>query len=243
MIFFCVKFESYQYPDITNHYCKIMTKNIIILPIEQLIQFSSEAVNDLTYIINEGYNKQIIKYGIVVSPRIDSSKSFFSDLSLRPHTCLFYIMIDDITKIGGPLRLVQEIGNNTTLYEIDSPNGYASYRFPMENIMATVAYRPMPYSENANAYEVTAFCSFAKHAGIDIYESTKTNFKKHYPHCNELIVRVIVEHDLVSYYHDRLGFTEYNRTLIHCNRLLESGFQPTFKTNSDFNVADMRQSI
>ncbi|KAG0670454.1 hypothetical protein C6P45_002358 [Maudiozyma exigua] len=220
-----------------------MSKNIVVLPIEQLVQFSADAISDLTYIINEGYRKQIVKYGIVVNPRIDSPDSFFIDLSLKPKTCLFYIMIDDITKIGGPLKLIQENEHHTRLYEIDSSGRYEDYRFPMENTRATVAYRPLPYSENINAYEVTAFCSFAKHAGIDIYESTKPDFGTRFPTCNELIIRVIVEHDLVSYYHDKLGFTEYNRTLIRHDKLLESGFQRTFKTNADFNIADMRQSI
>lgn len=219
-----------------------MKKNIVILPIEQLVQFSSDAINDLTYIINEGYKKQIIKYGIVVNPRIESPNSFFTDLSLKPNTCLFYIMINDITEIGGRLKLVRE-SYGTKIYEIDSSSGFTSYRFPMDNTMATVAYRPLPYSENADAYEVTAFCSFATHAGIDIYDSTKPDFKARFPSCDELIVRVIVEHDLVSYYHNKLGFTEYNRTLIHCDRLLESGFQPTFKTNTDFHIADMRQTV
>ncbi|SMN19006.1 similar to Saccharomyces cerevisiae YEL072W RMD6 Protein required for sporulation [Maudiozyma saulgeensis] len=218
-----------------------MTHNIIVLPIEQLTKFSQDAITDLTYIVNEGYKKQIIKYGIVVNPRIHDNESFFIDLSLKPNTCLVYIMIKDINKIGGPINIINET-EDFKLYEINE-NYIEKYRFPMDNIMATVAYRPLPYDQNENAYEVTAFCSFVKRGGIDIFNGTKTNFIKRFPNCNELIVRVIVEHNLVPYYEQKLQFTEFHRNHIACDRLQESGFQKHFKTNRDFHIADMRQYI
>ncbi|CAB4254286.1 similar to Saccharomyces cerevisiae YEL072W RMD6 Protein required for sporulation [Maudiozyma barnettii] len=220
-----------------------MTHNIIVLPIEQLENFSEDAIADLTYVVNEGYRKQIVKYGIVVNPRIHDNDSFFTDLSLKPKTCLVYIMIKDVQDVGGPLRIIDTEENaDFILYEINETY-IKDYRFHMENVMATIAYRPFPYEVNAQAYEVTAFCSFTKRGGIYIFQGTKPDFIKRFPNCNEFIVRVIVEHDLVPYYETKLNFTEFRRTHVSCDKLEESGFFSSFKTNQDFHIADMRQQL
>ena len=216
-------------------------KNIVIaLPIERLLACSGLTAGDLTKVVNAGYHQAIERFHIVVNPRVSSESSFFSDLSLKPETCIFYVMVKDKAAVGPDLTLL-ESGTDFELYGL-GPD-YTDYRFELANVKATVAYRPLPYDQNPRAYEVTAFSSFVPHGGIDIFNYTLAHFRSKYPACDELIVRVIVEHKLVSYYNSKLGFEEYNRVKIYKDRLLESGFQPSFKTNSDFHIADMRRYI
>lgn len=213
---------------------------VVALPIEQLLKCSSETAGDLTKIVNAGYHQAIERFHIVVNPRVSSASSFFTDLSLKPQTCIFYVMVKSKDAVGPNLKLL-EAGDDFELYGLD--DNYPGYRFILDNVKATVAYRPLPYEKNQQAYEVTAFSSFVPRGGIDIFNYTLADFRATYPDCDELIVRVIVEHNLVSYYHEKLGFDEYNRVKIFQDRLLESGFQPSFKTNSDFHIADMRRYI
>ena len=214
--------------------------SVIVLPTERLLKCSSETISDLASVVNAGYHPVIEKFNVVLSNRITSVPLFFSDLCLEPETCLMYVMVKDTDNVGPDLKLL-ESGDDFELYTLG--DNYSGYRFKVENVSATIAFHPMPYEKNQHAYEITAFSSFVPHGGIDIFNHTVSNFSSTFPSCNELVARVIVEHNLVSYYNQKLDFEEYNRVKINKDRLHESGFFDSFKTQSDFHIADMRRYI
>ena len=208
-------------------------RGIISIPIEILQGCRKETINDLMKIVNNGYHKQVTKYNIVQTPRIHHSTTFFSDLGLDIPKCHLYMMIEGIDSVTLGLVPQGTVGSYP-LYEI---NEIAKFKFDEKNVLSTLAYRPLPQKKYPDSYEITGFTSFGKGCGLETFNSTLSHFQKMRSDCKKLVIKVIVEHELVSYYEQKLGFVEFDRILQKKSELKDSGFEDSFMVSQDFHVS------
>lgn len=183
------------------------------------------------------------KYQLVQCLRIHSPASFFDDLGLKSPQCTLYVMVKDIENLlpGGsssPTLSYIDTIDEFKFYTITEPD---TFHFAEDNVLATVSYKPI--SESGDCYEATSFTAFAKRCGINIFNASLKHSKDGHLNCNRLIVHVIVEHDLVPYYQDKLHFEEVERGLIKRKDLQSLGFQEGFVAARDFHVSTMERLL
>lgn len=214
-------------------------RSIISIPIEILQQCPEETISDLMKIVNNGYHKQVTKYNIVQTPRIHEVSTFFSDLGLDIPKCQLYMMVDNIDAVSSGLISRDTVGTYL-LYEVRE---VAKYRFDESNVLSTLAYRPLPQKKYPDSYEITGFTSFGKGCGLATFNSTLSHFQNMCTDCKKLVIKVIVEHELVSYYEQKLGFVEFDRILQKRSELKDSGFEDSFMVSQDFHVSSMERVL
>ncbi|CCD24390.1 Rmd6p NDAI_0D00760 [Naumovozyma dairenensis CBS 421] len=212
---------------------------IIVLPTPSLKTCPVSTIQQLVDIINKGYEKPMIKYNLVQTQRIRGPAVFFQELALADDRSLLYLTVKDTEEVSGALQEDTTIGD----YEFFTIKSNESYNFTPDNVQATIAYRPNPQDDAPNTFEVTAFTSFIRNGGLDIFNATLPHFKKIDQKCDRLLVKVIADHELVPYYENKLDFIETHRVLVPKSQLEKSGFHDTFRVSRDFHVASMIRDI
>lgn len=214
-------------------------RGIISIPIEILQQCPEETIRNLMNIVNKGYDQQVVKYNIVQTPRIHSVSTFFSDLGFEKPQCYLYLMVQNMDDNTAGIIPTGTVGSYP-LYEVSHP---ADFRFDEENILSTLGYRPLPQEKYPDSFEVTGFTSVGRGCGLQTFDSTLSHFKDRHTDCKKLIVKVIVEHELVTYYEKKLGFVEFDRILQKKDELKGTGFEDTFVASQDFHVSSMERVL
>lgn len=216
-------------------------KSILALPVNVLRRCPDSTVQGLMDIVNTGYHKQVVKYNIVQTPRIHELGTFFSDLGLDIDDCLMYLMVDDVAGVSSEIDQDDCISvSQYKLYNISQP---LPLLFTQENVKSTLAYRPLPQEKYPNSYEMTGFTSSGKGCGLETFNNTLAHFKQRYNQCEKLVIKVIIEHELVTYYERKMGFVELSRALQKRCDLQSSGFEDSFMVTQDFNVASMEKVL
>ncbi|SMN21617.1 similar to Saccharomyces cerevisiae YEL072W RMD6 Protein required for sporulation [Maudiozyma saulgeensis] len=214
-------------------------RSILAIPVNLLKKCPQRTIMDLMEIVNNGYDKQVVKYGIVQTPRIHEVNTFFGDLGLDIDDCIMYIMVDNVNDVMEGLIST----GNVDGYEWYDIKETLPFKFSTDNVKSTLAYRPLPQDKYPNSYEITGFTSFGKGCGLKTFEITLSDFKRRFNNCKKLIIKVIVEHELVSYYEKKLGFVELDRVLQKKSELQSSGFEESFMVSRDFHVSSMVRTI
>ncbi|CAB4255447.1 similar to Saccharomyces cerevisiae YEL072W RMD6 Protein required for sporulation [Maudiozyma barnettii] len=214
-------------------------RSILAIPVNLLRECPANTIMDLMTIVNNGYDKQVVKYGIVQTPRIHEVTTFFGDLGIDIDDCILYVMVDDVNDVVPGLLSSGTVGG----YKWYDIKEILPFKFSTENVKSTLAYRPLPQDKYSDSYEITGFTSFGKGCGLKTFEHTLSDFKQRYNDCKKLVIKVIVEHELVSYYEQKLGFVELDRVLQKKSELQSSGFEESFMVSRDFHVSSMVRTI
>lgn len=217
----------------------VSKRSILSIPIPVLRACPESTIADLREVVNDGYDKQVVKYNIVQTPRVHFISTFFANLGLTDDRCLLYVMIDSVEDIGGSPEYITELGDYK-LYDIKES---AAYNFSRENVKATLAYRPWPKDQYPGSFEITGYTSFDKGCGLQLFNSTLSTFKKTYIDCEKIVIKVIYEHDLVPYYEKKLNFVEIGRSLVKKSETKEAGFEDFFTVGRDIHVCTMERVI
>lgn len=215
--------------------------SILAIPVAALTQCPDSTVQGLMDIVNAGYDKQVVKYNIVQTPRIHELGTFFSDLGLDIDGCIMYLMVEDVAAVSPEIdaEKFSTVGQYK-LYEIPTP---LPLTFTQTNVKSTLAYRPLPQEKYPNSYEMTGFTSSGKGCGLQTFNNTLGHFRQRCTGCEKLVIKVIVEHELVTYYERKMGFVELSRTLQKKSELQSSGFEDSFMVSQDFHVASMEKVL
>lgn len=214
-------------------------ESILVFPIELLKNCTHGTFEELMIMINKAYERQITNYGVVTQQRITSPDSFFHDLELTDDKCIFYVMVKDVEAVNGKFEQFA----NTDGYKWYNLVASGDLKFSLDNVKASIAYRPFPSEKHPNDYEISGFTSYAKGCGIEICNITIPYFKKHIPTCDRLVAKVIVEHELVPYYINKLDFVEQYRTLFKKDEIHKTGFHEGFSVSRDFSIATLTRDI
>lgn len=217
--------------------------NVIIIPAEVLFKSSDAVKRSLMEVINLGYDKVRYKYNVILTPRIKSVETFFSDLGFQDngYRCFLYFLV----RKGKAFQLISNFHESfervcqPAIRGIDFYKpGVESLNFevPFQNISAVIGYKPTSES----TFEITGFTSVARGCGSLLANLSLLHLKEQF-HPSKLVANVIVDHELVGYYEEVLGFTETSRSLFDVDN--RQGFEESLVASKNFSIAKLEKSI
>ncbi|CCH62674.1 hypothetical protein TBLA_0H03930 [Henningerozyma blattae CBS 6284] len=202
---------------------------------------------------------QTNKYNLILNTRIKGPDVFFRDLGFNKNQdkSVLYLLVTDeffnspevnasFEKIQIPKNPVAEncisYSTNYYLMNFGSP---LDIEIPLNIVLSTIGFKPFKHEqvkEEDKAFELTSYTSFGKGYGILGFNQTLLHLN-YFLNCETLIAECFVPHNLVGYYESKLGFKEFDRTMVYKDRPKESGFGQEFVFTRDFEVATLKRPI
>lgn len=187
---------------------------ILVLKADQLACSPKDVLSSLAEILNEGYNGPRFKYNVVLTPRISNPDVLVTELGMREHAgrSLLFVAIrpEHCLTYDTTVKSVAGLEWHTpTATTFDTP-------LERDHVLGMIGYHPYEPASNAAHYEITAFVSFARGLGRTLARETMkycASIPGTLGTITAFVARVIVQHELVSYY-DSLGFQEVDRVTV-----------------------------
>lgn len=220
--------------------------NIVILPVEILKNSSKDTKYSLYTTINRGYDVPRLKYGIVVSARVHSLETLFSDLGFDKNIekSSFYLLLNDPALAYPTFYENFEQVKGETNEDLSLPTYYIpkfqflTDAFNSEHVLATIGYKP----NNKESYEITGFTSMGNGCGIKLFNSSVIHMMRFHK-CKRLVADIIMEHDLLGYYEKKLGFVEVQRFKVLKEEHQPKVFDDKVECTKDFHVIKMIKDL
>lgn len=217
--------------------------NIVALPLEILANSCQQVIHGLFTVVNKGYDKPRFKYNVILSPRIKNADVFFTDLGFEENLqeCVLFLAVLDCEKlmpgfhdIFAKLKIDYD-DNNWFVPKVRK----IDQTFNTASILGTIAFKPYP--STLKSFEITGFTSFERGVG-KVLLSASTNYYQKELLAEQIVAKVIVEHELIEYYTSIHGFIEVERTLIKKGEQ-KSGLEDGIITSGDFHLATLVKNL
>ena len=220
--------------------------NIVILPVEILKKSSKDTKYSLYRTINRGYDVPRLKYGIIVSPRVHSLETLFSDLGFDKNIekSSLYLLLNDPTLAYPNFHEHFEQLKGETNKDLSLPTYYIpkvqflTEAFDSEHTLATIGYKP----NNKESYEITGFTSMGNGYGIKLFNYSVIHMMRSHK-CKRVVADIIMEHDLLGYYEKKLGFVEVQRFKVLKEQHQVKVFDDKVDFTKDFHVIKMIKEL
>lgn len=216
---------------------------VILLPVK-ILWNSTDAVRGCLYeVINRGYDKARYKYQIILTPRISSLEMFFSDLGFQVDSdrCFLYLL----SRKEELPYLVADFYDTFEKICLPAVDGITFYQpcvehlssaFDASRILAIIGYKPA----SETTFEITGFTSLAKNCGALLANNSLLHLKEHFSP-EKLVAHVVVDHELVGYYENVLGFREIGRFLFDVDG--RRSFEQGIKVSRNFHIAKLEKVL
>lgn len=202
---------------------------------------SHNIISFLTKVLNTGYNRVKIKFGVINSTRIKNETAFVNDLGIKSSGSFLWLVIANDKDFDPEvvLKYLQE-----GLYETKEAGIDLSFdELDQKQVLGTIGVKPKIDSRlsKGKGWEITGFTSFLK--GVGKFMITGLEKLAIEQDLDFLFATVIQEHELVPYY-AQYGYKETGVVILlevdpETGRVKGDALEDGIYATRDFHVAEL----